>query len=386
MTKYDDTYGQIILDKPNERVEFTKQSSVYHPSYALWVSGSATGIEVTFGGKIFSGICGVYSAADDAEITITGTGYIGGETALLLDGANLSLENRGAITATSYGIVSDSLDASIVNDGLITAPIAVSLRATEGTQLVNERGGEIIGVNAGVFFTDVATPTSVNVINHGLIAAAADAIVGCASVDHVTNRGEIVGNINLRDGNDLFDGRRGTITGDILGGYGDDTFVLDDSRTQIVEEPNRGIDSVHASTDYRLSANVEALYLLGRKDLTAHGNDEDNVIQGNKGDNVIFGHDGTNILDGGRGNDVLIGGGQRDVFVFNPGDGRDTIRNFQDGVDVFNIAAFSRFDELQEILDHARERNGDVVISFGRDQLTIENCTKAQLDASDFPG
>ena len=50
--------------------------------------------------------------------------------------------------------------------------------------------------------------------------------------------------------------------------------------------------------------------------LSATGNELDNLLVGNRGDNIIT---------GGRGNDTLAGQAGNDTYVFNRGDGRDTV-------------------------------------------------------------
>ncbi|MBK7060664.1 MAG: hypothetical protein IPH51_09245 [Rubrivivax sp.] len=52
------------------------------------------------------------------------------------------------------------------------------------------------------------------------------------------------------------------------------------------------------------------------------GND---TIEGGAGDDRLSGDDGNDVLDGGVGSDTLSGGKGDDVFVFDRGDGRDTI-------------------------------------------------------------
>jgi Ca2+-binding RTX toxin-like protein len=63
--------------------------------------------------------------------------------------------------------------------------------------------------------------------------------------------------------------------------------------------------------------------LLGQK-----GGD---IILGFGGDDLIRGKGGSNVIVGGTDNDTLYGGGGGDLFVFKPGDGFDTIANFQPG-------------------------------------------------------
>jgi Ca2+-binding RTX toxin-like protein len=124
------------------------------------------------------------------------------------------------------------------------------------------------------------------------------------------------------EGNDYLDGGTGA---DIMdGGIGDDTYVVDNVGDRVIEwylNGQGGNDTVLASIDYTLGANVENLTLTGNA-INATGNALDNVIRGNAKDNVIT---------GGAGNDTLYGGGGADRFVFAAGSGKDVIGDFGKG-------------------------------------------------------
>ena len=51
----------------------------------------------------------------------------------------------------------------------------------------------------------------------------------------------------------------------------------------------------------------------------------DSILIGSDGDDILYGYSGNDTLIGGRGNDVLYGGADNDTYVFNLGDGNDTI-------------------------------------------------------------
>jgi len=88
----------------------------------------------------------------------------------------------------------------------------------------------------------------------------------------------------------------------------------------VIENANEGNDTVYASIDYGLTANVDNLILQGSANLQAYGNN---------GVNALFGNSGNNTLDGGGGADVLIGGAGNDTFVFHAGQANgDTIIDF----------------------------------------------------------
>ena len=63
---------------------------------------------------------------------------------------------------------------------------------------------------------------------------------------------------------------------------------------------------------YRLTANVENLILVGSADLQGYGNAENNTLAGNDGNNILDVGAGTDTMHGGLGNDAY--------FVDNIGD------------------------------------------------------------------
>ena len=116
-------------------------------------------------------------------------------------------------------------------------------------------------------------------------------------------------------GNDYLDGGEGADT--LRGGAGDDRYAVDNAGDLVIEDAGGGHDTVHASIDYTLSANVEDLYLDGAtytENLSGSGNELDNLIVGNDGDNVLLGLAGNDVLDGGAGNDVMDGGAGDDSY------------------------------------------------------------------------
>lgn len=167
-----------------------------------------------------------------------------------------------------------------------------------------------------------------------------------------TQNNRITGNA----GDNWLDGGEGIDT--LVGGQGNDTYVVDNLRDVVIEGANAGIDTVRASVNWTLGANLENLTLTGLDNLNGTGNTLNNVIIGNAGNNTLNGGAGNDVLDGGAGNDVLIGGlgtdtmtgGQgADIFVFSLlkemglGDKRDVITDFNgaegDRIDLTKIDA-----------------------------------------------
>ncbi|MDE6210209.1 MAG: hypothetical protein K2M73_11135 [Lachnospiraceae bacterium] len=73
------------------------------------------------------------------------------------------------------------------------------------------------------------------------------------------------------------------------------------------------------------------VYYAGLGDDTVNAGAGDDIIYGEEGNDTINGGSGNDILVGGVGNDVLNGGDGADTYIFNIGDGTDTINNYDTG-------------------------------------------------------
>jgi Ca2+-binding RTX toxin-like protein len=103
--------------------------------------------------------------------------------------------------------------------------------------------------------------------------------------------------------NNVLNGGAGVDT--LIGGKGNDTYVVDNEDDSVVELLNEGVDTVNASVDYTLAANVENLILSGSA-IKGTGNGLKNVITGNNEANLIDGGAGADTLIGGKGNDTYV--------------------------------------------------------------------------------
>jgi len=137
-------------------------------------------------------------------------------------------------------------------------------------------------------------------------------------------------------GNDTLDGGSGADT--MTGGIGNDTYIVDNPSDSIVENANEGTDTVQASVNYTLSANVENLILIGAA-VTGTGNSLDNTLTGNAYNNTLYGLDGNDLIDGGAGDDTMYGGTGNDTYIVdslsdsiveNANEGTDTVQTSLD--------------------------------------------------------
>ncbi len=109
----------------------------------------------------------------------------------------------------------------------------------------------------------------------------------------------------------------------------------------------------------------------------------DDTIQGGSGDDLIYGEDGNDSIDGGAGNDtiqgglgddVITGGDGNDVFVYAPGDGTDTITDFNFGNtgalgddDTSNNDFFDFSDYYEKVFDLRADFADDGILNQSND-------------------
>ena len=164
----------------------------------------------------------------------------------------------------------------------------------------------------------------------------------------------------LSDEDDIFDalsgddeiyGNKGSDT--LNGGYGNDTLYGDDGDDTLIG--NSGND-------------------------TLYGGNGDDIIKGDEDDDKLYGDYGNDTLIGGNGNDLLDGGYGNDTYIFNRGDGNDTIYDMN-GLDTVKFGkninkedlSFKR--ELDRLIIYIKDKNG-----INSDSVTIQNFFSANTD------
>ena len=93
----------------------------------------------------------------------------------------------------------------------------------------------------------------------------------------------------------------------------------------VTENVSEGTDTVNASVNYGLTANVENLVLLGdaMTPLQGYGNELVNNLTGSDGVNLLNGQGGADTMAGGLGDDVYFVDDAGDQVIEDPGEGSD---------------------------------------------------------------
>jgi Ca2+-binding RTX toxin-like protein len=123
------------------------------------------------------------------------------------------------------------------------------------------------------------------------------------------------------------------------------------------------------------------------------------TLNGGAGADTLIGSQGDDIVNGGTGNDVALLGAGNDAFIWNPGDGSDTIEG-QAGFDslVFNganvnehiniFANGGRVDFSRDIANVTMDMNGTEKIDFhalgGADTVTVNDLSGTDITQIDI--
>lgn len=341
-------------------VQMGSSSSSLHVGASGYVTGSYFGVQmhenggiVVNEGSIFAHIAGIVGTTG----VIENLGTIEGETGIGFDSGSYVIENSGDIIGYDEAIYGD----------------------WTGT-IINSEEGRIRGGQWGLYLSGESVVTEIT--NAGIVEGREYAIHSEGTVK-LKNTGAIIGDVELGVGADRIDTRGGLVRGALIGGEGDDLYLISSARIKIIDNGASFGDAVRSTASYTLTGGLDHLTLLGSRNIAASGNAGANELYGNKGHNRLDGGAGEDYLSGGAGNDRLTGGADADTFHFTRGYDVDRIADFTDGVDLLDLEGVStqkQFDRLD-----IRQAGNNVVIDLGRgDQLIIDGVSRGDLDFGDI--
>lgn len=151
----------------------------------------------------------------------------------------------------------------------------------------------------------------------------------------------------------------------IVGGGGNDTISTRVGNDLVFA--GDGNDSVNGGL------NNDVVYGEAGDD-TINGHEDDDLLFGGSGNDFLDGYDGNDTLAGGTGNDRMEGGRGDDTYIYNPGDGHDTIYDFaysRSGADTIQFGA----GIARSATAFSLHGNSLVVTFYGNtdDSITIED-------------
>ncbi len=164
-------------------------------------------------------------------------------------------------------------------------------------------------------------------------------------------------------GNDYMTDGGGAAT--MQGGAGDDTYVVNNAKDSIVENPGEGTDTANVGiANYVLPDNVENMMLSLKAGSSVTGNALDNRIAEKAGNDTIDGGAGNDLIWAGTGASMLTGGAGNDMFVFPTVGGLNTITDFHIGQDLISFSSMmntAHYNGTDPLADHVMSIASDGV-------------------------
>ncbi|AGS25817.1 beta strand repeat-containing protein [Rhizobium etli] len=248
--------------------------------------------------------------------------------AALANVENLTYTGTTAFTGTgntlanaiSGGAGNDTLDGGAGADTLIGG--------TGDDTYIVDNAGDVITENAGEGTDTVKT-------------ALASYTLG-ANVENLTFTGTVSFTGTGNELDNVITG--GTGADHLIGGLGNDTYVVVNAGDVVTENAGEGTDTVKtALASYTLGANVENLVSTGTAAFAGTGNELANAITGGVGADTLDGGAGSDTLTGGAGNDIYVVDNIGDVVVEAAGGGTDTIKTV---LNSYSLASLANVENL----------------------------------------
>ena len=139
----------------------------------------------------------------------------------------------------------------------------------------------------------------------------------------------------------------------------EDLYFQDGSIVHLSEIPLT-LHQLNTDETINLTGNGDTVYANGGDDRVNGGQGNDTIFGGDGNDN-IYGNSGNDVISGGKGDDTIDGGNGADTYIWNLGDGLDTIAQVSNE-DIIKFGLGITFDNLS-----FRNDNGDLRIYVNGD-------------------
>ena len=115
---------------------------------------------------------------------------------------------------------------------------------------------------------------------------------------------------------------------------------------------------------------------------TLYGEGGSDKLYGGSGSDTLFGNEGNDWLSGGTGWDTLTGGRGSDVFAFATDWGTDTITDFRDTADKFDVRAVAGLSNVSQL--SIVQIGADTKIGFDGDYIILKGIAASAIGSADF--
>jgi Ca2+-binding RTX toxin-like protein len=312
MTNY--VFSQPLAAQPNDTF-VTLQAF----DRAVLLSGAT----IVAGDAFLTGI--VLNGANALEI---GSQIYGAGTAVRVSGNSSSVHvlASGVVHGNLAAIMVESGENSILNDGSIASfGTSPAIRILGNGQTLVANTGSIAGAKA-IECDETNAGQSLRLVNSGTVITHGLAVAGSGGGDEIWNSGLIHSSsaqgMDLKDGNDAYNGASGILIGRLLLGAGNDSAVggiqgevFEGGSGDDLLDGGGGVDTtVYTQGDITVDLRStgwqntgEGFDRLVNIENVTSGGGNDRLV-GNDIDNALTGNGGNDTLEGGLGDDVLNGG------------------------------------------------------------------------------
>lgn len=140
-------------------------------------------------------------------------------------GDRITVSGTGKLFAVNYGVRFIESAAQLVNEGQIVSKFVGVYLAGIGSRSTIENAGKISGSSYGV---QTSGSQGADLLNTGTVSGGTYSFYDVTTAenskwgDRIYNEGNLIGSVFLGAGNDTYDGRKGSLKGEVLGGIGND--------------------------------------------------------------------------------------------------------------------------------------------------------------------
>jgi len=373
--------------------------------YGIYLDSPEIGAgKVVHNSGVINADFGVLATQSNFQFTNTATGEIHGKVvAVSLGGNDLkdhnNVVNSGLIESGGIAIQGSVGNDLIVNHGTIKGAVVLgtgddTFDNRDGTMTYTVNGGEgddtyIFGATAFTIVEGGGNDTIGTTITRTLADFTSIEnlqLYGKANINGTGNAQQnyIIGN----DGNNVLDGGVDNVVDTLLGGEGNDTYILRGGSDFVIEaggadgKANTGMDTIVSTTDRNLVQyeRIENLTIVGTADAALTGNELANILTGNSGNNSLDGGvekgDVIDTLKGGAGDDTYWLGSGHDKVVDSAGVdliASDISRSLADYATIEKLSLTGNANSSgtgNALVNFISGNNGNNVLDGGADTVT----------------